>query len=46
MKIHIDLLWGGKFELDHQPMNPGKFYALCGLAGVALFVALLLGTVR
>ena len=45
MKLHIDLPWGGTFEMDRQPLGLEKFYALCGLAGAALFVALLLGGV-
>lgn len=46
MKLHIDLPWGGKFEMERQPMGLEKFYALCGLGGAALFVTLLLGAVR
>lgn len=46
MKIHIDFPWGGTFEMERQPMEPEKFYALCGLAGAALLVTLLLGSVR
>lgn len=43
MKLHIDLPWGGAFDLERQPMEPAKFYALCALAAGALLVALLLG---
>lgn len=46
LKIHIDLPWGGTFELEHQPMDREKFYALCGVAGAGLFVVLLLGSIR
>lgn len=46
MKIHIDLPWGGTFDLERQPLGLEKFYALCGLAGAALLVTLLLGAVR
>ncbi len=31
--------------MDRQPLGLEKFYALCGLAAVALLVALLLGGV-
>lgn len=46
MKLHVDLPWGGVLDLERQPLEPEKFYALCGLAGAALFVTLLLGAVR
>lgn len=46
MKIHIDFPWGGAFEMERKPMELEKFYALCGVAGAVLFVALLLGAVR
>lgn len=46
MKLHIDFPWGGAFEMERKPMELEKFYSLCGLAGGALFVALLLGAVR
>lgn len=41
MKIHIDLPWGGAFDMERKPMELEKFYSLCGVAGVALFVLLL-----
>lgn len=45
MKLHIDLPWGGTFELERQPMDHEKFYALCGVAAWALLVSLFLGGV-
>lgn len=46
MKLHIDLPWGGAFEMERQPMGLEKFYALCYVAGGVLLVVLLLGAVR
>lgn len=45
MKLHVDLPWGGTFELERQPMEREKFYAVCCIVGAGLFVALLLGSV-
>lgn len=48
MKIHIDLPWGGAFELEREPLEPmerEKFLALVLLAAGVLLVALLLGAV-
>lgn len=45
MKIHIDLPWGGAFELEREPMEREKFLALVLLAAGVLLVALLLGAV-
>lgn len=48
MKIHLDLPWGGVFELEREPREPlqwEKFIALVLLAAGVLLVALLLGAV-
>ena len=43
MKLHIDLPWGGCLDIERQPMQMEKFYALCGVAGGALVVLLFVG---
>ena len=45
MKSHINLPWGGTFELERKPLETAKFYTLCGIAAGALFVTLILGCV-
>lgn len=45
MKIHVDLPWGGTFEMERQPMKMEKFHVLCGLAAGVLVVTLFLGVV-
>ena len=44
MKIHIDLPWGGSLDIEREPLDEGKFYAICCVIGGALAVALLLGS--
>ena len=45
LKIHIDLPWGGTFDMDRQPLGLSKFYALCGVVSGTLLVTLFLGIV-
>lgn len=45
MKIYFKHSNGWQLSIECQPMDPGKFYALAGLAAGALFVALIVGSI-